>query len=68
MKKEPGRWHNDSVFVFCEGDCSFESKASLTSADACGEVTSCAGNHQEVSMCSTGGGSHGKYITFTSAV
>ena len=39
---KPGRWHNDSVFVFCLGDCPFESEPSTISAHACGEVTGCA--------------------------
>ena len=36
-----GPWHIGSAFVFCPGDCLFESKPSPTSANACGEVTSC---------------------------
>ena len=37
------------------------------SADACGEMTGCAASRQEVSMCSTRGGSWEMYITVTSA-
>ena len=59
-----GRWR---TFVFCLGDCSFESEPSSTFADVCGEVTSCTAGCQEVGMCGTRGGSQGMYITFTSA-
>ena len=38
---QPGCWHNGSAFVFCPGDCPFESEPSPTSAHACGEVTGC---------------------------
>ena len=38
---EPGCWHNGSVFVFCPGDCLFESEPSPTNAHASGEVTGC---------------------------
>ena len=37
----PGRWHNGSAFIFCLGDCPFKSESSPTSAQKCGEVTSC---------------------------
>ena len=40
-KNKPGRWHNGSAFVFCPGDCFFESEPSPTSAHTCGEVTGC---------------------------
>ena len=36
---QPGRWHNGSAFVYCPGDCLFESEPSPTSAHACREVT-----------------------------
>ena len=49
------------------GDCLFKSEPSPTSADACGEVTSCNAGYKEVGRCSTKGGSSGMYITFTSA-
>ena len=54
------------LFVFCLGDYLFKSKPGPTSADACGEVTSCNASHQEVSMCSTGGGFQAMCITFAS--
>ena len=37
----PGRWHNGSAFVFCQGDCPFKSEPSSTSAHAYGKVTDC---------------------------
>ena len=67
IENEQGRWHNGSLFVFCLGDCQFESKPSPTSADACGEVISCDAGHQEIGMCSTRGGSWGMYTTFNKA-
>ena len=39
---------------------------SPTHVVACGEVTSCAAGHQEVSRCSTKDGSQGMCITFAS--
>ena len=33
---QPGQWYNGNTFVFCPGDCPFESEPSSTSADACG--------------------------------
>ena len=60
-------WHNGSVFVFCPGDNPFKSEPIPTSTDACGEVTGCAAGHQEVSMCSTRGGSQGTYNISISA-
>ena len=54
------------MFVFCAGDCPFESESSPTCADAYGEVTNCNANFQEVSKCSTRGGSWGMCITFAS--
>ena len=44
----------------------YKSEPSPTSADACGEVTGCTASCQEVSTCSTRGGSQGIYITFAS--
>ena len=44
-----------------------KSEPSPTSADACEEATGYDAGHQEVSMCSTRGGSQGMYITFASA-
>ena len=64
---ELGRWHNGSAFVFCLGYCPFKSEPSPTSGDAWGEVTGCDAGNQEVSKCSTRGGSQGMHITFTSA-
>ena len=39
----------------------------LTSATVCGERTGGNAGHQEVSTCSTRGGSQGMYIIFASA-
>ena len=47
---QPGRWHNGRAFVFHSGDCPFESVPSLTSADACGEVTGCNAVALEVDL------------------
>ena len=55
------------AFVFCAGDCLFESKPSPNSANACGKVTSCAAGCQKVGRGSTRRGSWGMYITFASA-
>ena len=66
MNLELGRWHNVSSFVFCVGDCPFESKSTPTSADACGEESSCNAGHQEVGRCSAKGEFQGMYITFAS--
>ena len=38
-KTKPGRWHNGTALVFCQGDCPFESEPTPTSADAFEEVT-----------------------------
>ena len=64
---EPGHLHNGSWFVFCAGDCPFVCEPSPTSADAGGEATGCNAGCQEVSRCSTRGGSQGMYITFASS-
>ena len=55
----PGCWHNGSMFIICPGDCPFESDPSPISADACGEVTGCNADCQEVDTCSTRGESQG---------
>ena len=34
---QQGRWHNGSAFVFCTGDCPFESESTPTSAGTCGK-------------------------------
>ena len=36
--RKPDRSHNGRAFIFCPGDCLFESEPSPTSADACGKV------------------------------
>ena len=47
------------AFVFCAGDCPFESEPTPPCADACGKVTGCDAGYQEISRCSTRGGSWG---------
>ena len=55
------------MVVFCVVGWPFGSGRTPTSADACGEVTSCDAGCQEVGRCSTRGGFQGMYITFASA-
>ena len=50
---KPGRWHNGSAFILCPGDYPFKFEPIPTSADACGEMTSCNAGCQKVSRCST---------------
>ena len=64
INDKKGRWPNGSAFFFYLGDCPFESDPSPYSADASGEVTGSAVSCQEVSRCSTIGGSLGMYIIF----
>ena len=45
----PARWHNGRGFVFCLGDCPFESEPTPTFADACEEVTGWDAGCQKVS-------------------
>ena len=47
MCYKPGCWHNGSAFIFCPGDCLFESEPSPTSVDACEEVTGRDSSNQE---------------------
>ena len=54
---KPGSWHNGSEFVFCPGDCRFESEPNPTSTDVNGELTGCDARCQQVSRCSTRVGS-----------
>ena len=71
-------WVLSYFCLFCRSECNVHSPRSTsgwviallnpspTSANACGEVTGCAADHQKVSKCSTRGGSLGMYITLVS--